>query len=70
MSITIALDSPVLSIPEFAKRTGQTKEAIASQMDSGALPFIQHQFRATRFVNMLKLAQICEESNADKPSLP
>ena len=69
MSITIAVDSPILSIPEFAKRTGQTECAVAAQMDRGAIPFIQHQPRATRFVNILKLAQICQESNVDKPWL-
>ncbi|QUM81694.1 hypothetical protein HWV01_16090 [Moritella sp. 5] len=69
MSITIAFDTPIVSIPKFAKITGQTECAVAAQMDRGALPFIQHQPRATRFVNMLKLTQICEESNADKPWL-
>lgn len=63
MSITISFDAPILSIPEFAKRTGQTEDAIAMQMRRGAIPFIQHQPRATRFVNMVKLAEICSESD-------
>lgn len=69
MSITITVDSPVLSIPEFARRTGQTECAVAAQMDRGALPFIQYQPRASRFVNIITLIKICEESNADKPWL-
>lgn len=39
MSITIAVDSPILSIPEFAKRTGQTECAVAAQMGSWCYPF-------------------------------
>lgn len=67
MSITIAVDSPILSIEEFAKRTGQTECAVANQMNKGTLPFIQSQPRATRFVNVIQLSKICEEANADKP---
>lgn len=67
MSIKIVLEKLIVSIPKFAEDTGQTEAAIAAQMDRGTLPFIQHQHRGSRFVNMVKLAEICSESNNDKP---
>lgn len=63
MSIKIVLETLIVSIPKFAKDTGQTELAISAQMERGSLPFIQHQPRATRFVNMVKLAEICSESD-------
>jgi hypothetical protein len=56
----------MLSIPEFAKRTGITVESVKKQMDKGHLPFIQNELRGTRYINMLQLAKRCEEANTDK----
>jgi len=60
---------PLMSIPKYAKETGQTECAVAAQMDRGVIPFTQHQPRATRFVNIAKLTVTCLESNNDKPWL-
>ncbi|WP_075476176.1 hypothetical protein [Moritella viscosa] len=67
--IVIQVDVPVMSIPMYAKKTGQTECAVAAQMDRGVIPFTQHQHRASRFVNIAKLTVTCLESNNDKPWL-
>jgi len=67
MSITLAIDSPVLTIEEFSRRSGTTKRSIGTQMDRGQLPFIQHEPRGTRYVNMIALHKMADAANADKP---
>ena len=41
MSLALQIDSPFLSIPEYARRTGQTVAAVTSQADLGQLPIMK-----------------------------
>jgi len=66
MSLTLSLDSPLLSITEYATRTGITIDSVRKQMEKGHLPFIQHEARGTRYINMVQLTQRCAEANSDK----
>ena len=66
MSITLAIDSPVLTIEEFNRRTGATKRAIGTQMDRRQLPFIQYADGGTRYVNMVALHKIADASNTNQ----
>jgi hypothetical protein len=66
MSMTLSLDTPLLSLGEYARRTGISVESVRKQMDKGHLPFIQHENRGTRYINMLQLTQRCADANADK----
>lgn len=67
MNMTLSLDTPMLSLGEFSRRTGISIEAVRRQCESGQLPFIQHGTGGTRYINMLQLTQHCAEANADKP---
>lgn len=67
MSLTLAIDVPLLSIPEYAKRSGATVESVKKQCDKGHLPFIQNEPRGTRYINIVQLMKRCEEANAAKP---
>lgn len=66
MTMTLSLDTPMLSLDEYARRTGITVNVVRKQCESGMLPFIQHETRGTRYINMVQLYQLCEEANADK----
>lgn len=65
-TMTITFGPPLLSIPEFARQTGTTVKSVGMQCDKGHLPFIQHEPRGTRYINMAQLTQRCMEANADK----
>ena len=67
--IVIQVDVPVMSIPLFAKRSGQTECAVAAQMERGVLPFTQDKPRASRFVNIAKLTVNCLEEDTKRPWL-
>ncbi len=73
MSLSIQIDAPFLSIAEYAKRTGQTKAAVTTQVDRGQLPIIKlkdteqaetdvKKKRSKRFINMVALYK-----KADQP---
>lgn len=66
MSITLALDAPMLSLDEYARRTGISVESVRKQCDKGHLPFIQKEAKGTRYINMVQLYQQCNDANADK----
>ena len=66
MNMTLSLDSPMLSLEEYARRTGVTVVSVRKQCEKGHLPFIQCEDRGTRYINMVQLTQICMEANADK----
>ncbi|WP_022940085.1 hypothetical protein [Psychromonas hadalis] len=66
MHMTLSLDVPMLSIAEYAKRTGISVDSVKKQCVKGQLPFIQTELRGTRYINMVQLTQRCAEANADK----
>ncbi len=67
MNITLALDTPLLSIAEFAKRSGITIRSVQKQCETGQLPVIQRGVRGIRYINMVQLTQRCAESNSNEP---
>ena len=58
MSIAILIDTPFLSIPEYAKRTGLSVRTVRDDMESGLIPFYQRARKSKRLVNMVVLAQM------------
>ena len=42
------------------------KSVVRTQCDKGHLPFIQHEERGTRYINMAQLTKRCMDANADK----
>ncbi|MBL4831294.1 MAG: hypothetical protein JKY55_15585 [Aliivibrio sp.] len=64
--MTLSLDAPLLSIAEYAKRSGTSVDSVKKQCDKGHLPFIQHEQRGKRYINMVQLMKRCEEANAGK----
>lgn len=66
MSLTLSLDTPLLTIAEYARRSGMTINVVRKQCESGQLPFIQNGTNSTRYINMVQLTQRCMEANADK----
>ena len=59
-------DTPLLSIEEYARRTGITVASVRNQCDKGHLPFIQQETRGTRYINMVQLYKRCNEANAER----
>ena len=58
MTIAILIDTPFISIEEYAKRTGFSVRAIRDDMESGLIPFYQRARKSKRLVNMVALAQM------------
>lgn len=65
MAIAILIDTPFLSIPEYAKRTGLSVRTVTDDMESGLIPFLQRKRKAKRLVNMVALAQMAATSSAN-----
>ncbi len=63
----VSFDTPMLSLSEYARRTGITVDSVRNQILQGQLPVIQHETRGTRYINMVKLTEFCMEADADKP---
>lgn len=66
MSIAILIDTPFLSIPEYAKRTGLSVRTVRDDMESGLIPFYQRARKSKRLVNMVALTQMAA-SQAETP---
>jgi hypothetical protein len=58
MTIVIYIDTPFLSISEYARRTGQAVKTIRNDIDTGLLPTYQRAKGAKHLINMVVLAQI------------
>lgn len=58
MTIAILIDTPFLSIPEYAKRTGLSVRTVTEDMETGLIPFYQRMRKSKRLVNMVALAQM------------
>lgn len=54
--ITIAVDSPYLPIPEYARRTGQQITAVQTDVNRGKLPIRKKKKGEKVEINMLALA--------------
>lgn len=67
MNLTLSIDTPLLSIDEYARRTGISVNSVRNQCEKGHLPFIQCEQRGSRYINMVQLYQMCNEANEDKP---
>jgi len=65
MSIAILIDTPFLSIPEYAKRTGLSIRTVRDDMESGLIPFYQRARKSKRLVNMVALAQMAASHSAE-----
>jgi len=52
------IDTPLLSIAEYARRTGQSPRTVTNDMDTGLIPVYQRKKDAKRLVNMVALAQL------------
>ncbi len=59
----ILVDTPYCTPEEFARRTGQTVQAIRSQIDRGELPTIQRsqKRRSRRLVNLAQILRAALE---------
>jgi hypothetical protein len=59
MSLTIVIDSPVLTVDEFCRRTGAEASKIRRQMEAGNFPVFKFNNTrgAKRYVNMLAITQ-------------
>lgn len=58
MSQIFQIDTPYLSLDEYAKRTGQSLGSVVNQANRGQLPvenFTEENKRGKRFVNMIAL---------------
>ena len=61
------IDTPLVTIDEYSRRSGMTKRSIGTQMDRNQIPFIQYEPRGTRYVNMLAIHKMADIANEDKP---
>ena len=66
MPLTLSLDAPLLTIEEFARRTGATVLSVGKQCERRQLPFIQYEAGGRRYINMVQLTQLCDKANANK----
>ena len=68
MQINLIVTEPLLTLEEYAKRTGQTIDVVKHQASKGFLPIIQERPRATRFVNMVALTNRCLQHEEQQPA--
>lgn len=73
MSVVFHIDTPLVTIEEFARRSGMTVDAARHKVSAGEIPTIDTRLDKTRrgrvYVNMLKLAQLAEASEFKHPSM-
>jgi hypothetical protein len=65
MSIAILIDTPFLSIEEYAKRTGLTVRTVRNDMEAGLIPFYQRHRKTKRLVNMVQLTQMAASHSVE-----
>ena len=58
MTTHILIDTPFLSIKEYARRTNQAQETVRKDIESGVIPYYQQDKGKKRFVNMIALAKL------------
>ncbi|TXR52054.1 hypothetical protein [Reinekea thalattae] len=49
-NLTVHIDAPYISLDEYAKRTGQTREAVTKQCQRGKLPIKPRENRNTPYM--------------------
>ena len=71
MSLTLLLDTPLLSIPEYARRSGTTVKSVSTQCDKGHLPFIQQEscFLRRSIIEKISITDIVEYPHAGDQKL-
>lgn len=67
MTIAISIDTPMVCIDEYARRTGQKIDAVRYQLREKELPIIQPAgAKGKIFINMIALAKMCTENEENK----
>lgn len=73
MSVIIHIDSPLLTMEEFAKRSGQSADAVRHKVAAGEFPTIDTRLdkskRGRVYINMIKLAQMADASEFNHPTM-
>lgn len=67
MQINLVISEPLLTLEEYAKRTGQTIDSVKDQARRHFLPIVQKEARGLRFVNMVELTQRCLNHAEQQP---
>lgn len=60
MTTSIVIDTPFLSIKEYARRTNQAVDTVRKDIESGLIPVYQQAKGKKRLVNMIALARIAD----------
>lgn len=66
-NLNLTVNTPLLTIAEYAKRTGQTDRAVESQVINKTLPTVQNGARSKIFINMIELIKLCDKAEETKP---
>lgn len=73
MSAIIHIDSPLLTIEEFAKRSGMTKDAVRHKVNNGELPTVDTRLDPTKrgriYINMVKLVEMADQAEFMHPAM-
>ena len=67
-NLNVVITAPMLTVAEYAERTGQTIPSVEAQIGNNILPIIQPKgARSTRFINMIELIKLCDQAEYQKP---
>lgn len=73
MSVIFHIDTPLVTIEEFARRSGMTVDAARHKVAAGELPTVDTRLDKTKrgrtYINLLKLAQLADASEFKHPTM-
>ena len=67
-NLNLVVNTPLLTIEEYANKTGQDERAVMHQVSKKALPTVQPLgARSKIFINMIELIKLCDNAESQKP---
>lgn len=73
MSVVIHIDSPLLTIEEFCKRSGIPESTVRKKVDNGEFPTVDTRLdkdrRGAVYINMVKLIQLADAAEYLHPGM-
>ena len=73
MTAIFHIDTPLVTLEEFARRSGMTVDAARHRVAAGELPTVDTRMdkskRQRTYINMLKLAQLADASEFNHPTM-
>jgi hypothetical protein len=61
LELTVTIDTPYLTVAEYAKRSGQSESLIRKEIGKGRIP-IRHKEPGNKGVVLINMVQLCAQA--------